>query len=253
MSLNKITEGDLAGKGVIGQADVPGLPAAEMQEKVEEIVRSVAIVKINEIIDYLIEHGATKEDLEDIIINAGAVTSVHGRRGNVVAQEGDYTAEQVGAAAVTHASQHSANGSDPLTPSAIGAATNTHVHGNISNDGKIGSTNGKVLMTGARGVVEAKDRSELGFMTEPTLVATSGSVGITLQDNCEYEYTGVTRLGMAGANVECHGTIVFADTDPVISISGFAASGGDDITKAAAGETWEFSCFGGRIIWKNWG
>ena len=35
MSLKKITEADLAGKGVCGQADVPGLTAAEMQAKVE--------------------------------------------------------------------------------------------------------------------------------------------------------------------------------------------------------------------------
>ena len=40
MSLKRITEDDLAGRGVRGQADVPGLTAAEMQEKVEEIVRS---------------------------------------------------------------------------------------------------------------------------------------------------------------------------------------------------------------------
>ena len=53
MELNKITERDLEGKGVLGQPEIPGLSANEMQEKVEEIVRSVAIAKINEIIDYL--------------------------------------------------------------------------------------------------------------------------------------------------------------------------------------------------------
>jgi tRNA pseudouridine38-40 synthase len=53
MTLEKILESDLSGKGVVGQPDVPGLSAKEMQEKVEEIVRSVAIVKINEIIEYL--------------------------------------------------------------------------------------------------------------------------------------------------------------------------------------------------------
>ena len=51
MELNKILESDLAGKGVLGQPDVPGLPADKMQEKIEEIVRTVAIAKINEIID----------------------------------------------------------------------------------------------------------------------------------------------------------------------------------------------------------
>ena len=47
MALKKITETDLAGKGVCGQADVPGLSAAEMQAMVEEIVRDVVIPAMN--------------------------------------------------------------------------------------------------------------------------------------------------------------------------------------------------------------
>ena len=253
MELNKITENDLEGKGVIGQPDVPGLSAEEMQAKVEEIVRSVAIVKINEIIDYLKEHGATKDDLEDIVIAAGAVTSVHGRRGNVVAQPGDYTPELVGAAEKLHAKQHAKNGEDPILLSDIGAASDTHIHGNVTRDGKIGSTNGKIIMTGVGGVLEARDKSELGFVTEPMLVATSGAINITVEENKEYEYTGVTTLNMAGANVSCHGTIVFGSSTPSISVTGFSASGGDDIQNAKAGETWEFDCFGNKILWKNWG
>ena len=253
MELNKITENDLAGKGVIGQPDVPGLSAEEMQAKVEEIVRSVAIVKINEIIDYLKEHGATKNDLENIVIAAGAVTSVHGRRGNVVAQLGDYTPELVGAAEKLHAKQHAKNGEDPILLSDIGAASDTHIHGNVTRDGKIGSTNGKIIITGVGGVLEAADKSALGFVTEPTLVATSGAISITVEENKEYEYTGVTSLNMAGANVSCHGTIVFGSSTPSISVTGFSASSGDDIQNAKAGETWEFSCFKNRFIWKNWG
>ncbi|MEA4934904.1 MAG: hypothetical protein VB071_15175 [Lawsonibacter sp.] len=38
------------------------------------------------------------------------------------------TAAQVGAAAATHAAQHAAGGSDPVTPGAIGAATADHTH-----------------------------------------------------------------------------------------------------------------------------
>ena len=38
----KIKESDMQGKGVQGQPDVPGLPAAEMQRKVEEIVKSLS-------------------------------------------------------------------------------------------------------------------------------------------------------------------------------------------------------------------
>ena len=98
MELFKITEGDLFGKGVLGQPEVPGLSAEEMQAAVEEIVREVAIPKINEIIEFLIEHGATQEDLQKLLLEAGSVTSVFGRAGAVKAQKGDYTAEMVGAA-----------------------------------------------------------------------------------------------------------------------------------------------------------
>lgn len=219
----------------------------------EEIVRSVVIPFLNDNVDVLTQYYAKKAELEDIVIAAGAVTSVHGRRGNVVAQAGDYTAEQVGAAETIHASQHKSGGSDAIAPADIGAATSTHIHGNITNDGKVGAVNGKILMTGVGGLVEAKDTAELGFVEEPALVATSGAVSITVEENREYEYTGVTSLTMVGADVECHGTVVFASSTPTISVTGFTASSGDDIADAAASETWEFSCFKNRIIWKNWG
>lgn len=48
MALKNITETDLANKGVIGQPDSPQLSALEMQQKVEEVVRSVAIPAINQ-------------------------------------------------------------------------------------------------------------------------------------------------------------------------------------------------------------
>ena len=73
-------------------------------------------------------------------------------------------------------------------------------------------------MTGVGGVLEARDKSELGFVTNPALVATSGAISFTVENNKEYEYTGVTSLNMNGAKVSCHGTLVFADTTPSISI-----------------------------------
>ena len=252
MNLEKISESDLYGKGVVGQPDVPGLSAKEMQEKVEEIVRSVAIVKINEIIDYLIENGATKNDLEDVVVAAGAVTSVHGRRGAVVAESGDYTPEQVGAAPAKHAFQHSIGGSDPIDLAAAGISAADHFHGNIDAEGKIGSQNGKILMTGIGGTVEAKSKEETGLVPKPVLVATSGSVSMTVEDNREYEYTGVTNLVMVGANVGCHGFVTFGSAVPNISVTGFEKSGGDDVASAKASEIWEFSCDNGYIIWKNW-
>lgn len=68
MALRKITDNDLEGKGVIGMADVPGLSAREMQQKVEEIVRDVVIPVLNENIDKT----ATMEDLGNAIFNSGA-------------------------------------------------------------------------------------------------------------------------------------------------------------------------------------
>ena len=224
-----------------------------MQRAVEQIVREVVIPVLNGNVDEINTNYATKSDLNNIVINAVAVTSVFGRRGEVKPQKGDYTAEMVGAAAAKHAATHAKDGSDPLDLEAAGIAAAEHSHGNISHDGKVGAINGKILMTGVSGAVIASDKSETGLVVKPTLVATSGAVSITVEDNREYEYTGVTSLTMVGANVECFGTIVFADETPTISVTGFLSSAGDDITSAAAGETWEFSCYKNTIIWKNWG
>ena len=68
MTLKKITDRDLQGYGVIGMADAPNLSARQMQEKVEEVVRSVVIPAINRNIDYT----ASKQDLADAVLNAGA-------------------------------------------------------------------------------------------------------------------------------------------------------------------------------------
>ena len=251
MDLRKITEEELSGKGVIGQPDVPGLSAQEMQEKVEEIPRYI-IERYNELVEWLLENGATQEDLENIVVAAGAVTSVFGRMGTVVPQAGDYNAERVGAAEKNHAAQHRTGGADPIAPGDIGAAAAGHNHGNITGDGKIGEVNGKIVMTGVGGTLEAAEKENAGFVLQPRIVATSGTVSVTVEDNCEYEYTAVTSLNMVGANVECHGIITFGASAPSISVTGFSASGGDDVAQAAANETWEFDVFKNRIVWKNW-
>ncbi len=249
----KITEKDLEGKGVIGLPDVPGFSAEEMQRKFEEIPREVIIAKFNELIDWLLEYGATKEELQNIVVNAGAVTGVFGRRGEVKAMKGDYTAEQVGAANEIHAEQHNKDGKDPIDVIGIGAAPNEHIHGNITRDGKIGNVNGKILLTGVNGVIEAVDKENTGLIVKPAVIGSSGAVSFTAEENKEYEYTGVTSLTMVGADVSCHGVIVFGEEAPIISVSGFKGIIGDDIAEALAGETWEFDVKDGRIIWANWG
>ena len=256
MAFDKITEADLEGKGVVGQPDVPGLPAREMQEKIEEIVRTVVITRINDIIDDIVTLLATKEELNDIVLEAGAVTSVFGRAGNISAQTGDYTAEQVGAAPAQHKNQHKTNGSDPLTASDIGAAAQSHTHGAITADGKLGTSNGKVLMTGTNGVIEAVEKANSGLMVPPATEGGSSetSVSITLSDNTEYVYSGVHALTVnAGSGYgETWGQITFNSTaNPTVTLSGFTNVSGDDYTTVAKNETWEFSCKRKTLLWKK--
>lgn len=90
---------------------------------------------------------------------------------------------------------------------------------------------------------------------EDKLVAVSktGSVTFTVEDGKEYTCTSVTSLHMTGANVDCIGTVTFGSSTPTVSVSGFVDMDGDDITSAAASETWEFNVLNGRCLWKNWG
>ena len=53
MSIEKLTDADYNGKGVTGLADTPGLSTLEMQQKLDELSRSVVGPKVNEVIDAL--------------------------------------------------------------------------------------------------------------------------------------------------------------------------------------------------------
>ena len=152
-----------------------------------------------------------------------------------------------------HAENHLPGGDDAIDIALLGGAKKEHSHGNIGNGGNIGSVNGKVVVTGVGGVLEAKSKEEAGLLTKPTLVATSGEIVVTVEDGKEYEYTGVTTLAMNGSKGQCHGTVVFGSEPPIVSVYGFDAALGDDIAFAAENQTWEFSCFDGKIIWANWG
>lgn len=252
MSLKIITEADLSGKGVCGQADVPGLSAAEMQAKVEEIVRDVVIPAMNTNTEAIESDFATKEELGEAVFSAGAVSSVFGRAGVVLPQAGDYTAAMVGAAAEKHAANHKTGGSDALVPSDIGAAAASHAHGGIAANGAIGSTKGLLVVTGASGVLTTESKNSAGFVFAPNTISRSGAVTLTLADNTEYKLSAVTSLSLIGSKIDCHGIVTFGTAAPTVNLSGFTASSGDDPTSAAAGEVWEFDCFDGLVIWKNW-
>ncbi len=91
------------------------------------------------------------------------------------------------------------------------------------------------------------------YIEPPTAVSGTGAVIVTLADNREYTYTGVTAFALTGAAVSCHGFITFAGSTPSISpLTGFSGISGDDITEAAASEVWEFSCERGYVVFKNW-
>lgn len=261
MAVNKITDADLTGKGVQGQPDIPGLTAAEMQAKVEEIVRSVAIPKINEIIDKYV----TAEKLNEVILTSGSVSSVFGRAGAVTAQTGDYTPEQVGAAAKIHAARHKKSGADPLTPEDIGAIpgaktvngekTTYTVEGSLKVTGDIDLSGGNAAVKDPAKGTDAVNLAYLqkNFEAKPEKKTATGAVTVTAENNKEYKFTAVTSLSLTVAETtDCHGFITFADGTPTVTVSGYTKTGGDDPTKAAGGETWEFNCLNGYILWKKW-
>lgn len=249
MELNKITEKDLEGKGVFGQADVPGLSAEDMQRAVEQIVREIAIPKINEVIEYIIQQLATQDDLEKLSVASGAVTSVFGRAGTVKARTGDYTAKMVGAAEETHAAQHFKDGTDPITAEDIGAAEAEHIHGNISNDGRIGETNGMILMTGANGKVEAVGKEKSGFVVPPVAKEFSGNV--VAENNVVYFADGISDFVFTcdeNKTAKCHGWVTFG-APGAISMTGFDyIDDPDDIKTATAESRWEFDLEKGCLI-----
>lgn len=261
MAVNKITDADLTGKGVQGQPDVPGLTAAEMQAKIEEIVRSVAIPKINEIIDGYV----SSETLSQVVLASGSVSSVFGRAGAVVAQTGDYTAEMVGAAAKIHGARHKKDGADPVTPEDIGAVPGKKtVNGKKTTyeiDGVIKASGLDVSegTTSVKSPVSGTDAVNLAYLqknceAKPEEKSATGAVTVTAENNKEYKFTAVTSFNFTVAETtDCHGFVKFASGKPTVTIKGYTKTGGDDVTKAAARETWEFDCLAGYILWKNWG
>jgi hypothetical protein len=58
-----------------------------------------------------------------------------------------------GGAPAAHKASHSTGGSDALSAADIGAAASSHSHGNLTSDGKIGSTSGLPVITTTSGAV----------------------------------------------------------------------------------------------------
>lgn len=87
-------------------------------------------------------------------------------------------------------------------------------------------------------------------------VTLTGVVDTILAHNTEYtikEFTALTLVCDSAKTAENHGYIKFPYVPVVPTLTGFSGIDGDDITKAAANEVWEFSCFKGYMLFKNWG
>ena len=87
-------------------------------------------------------------------------------------------------------------------------------------------------------------------------VTLTGVVDTILAHNTEYtikEFTDLTLVCDSAKTAENHGYIRFPNVPIVPTLTGFSGIDGDDITKAAANEVWEFSCFKGYMLFKNWG
>ena len=73
--------------------------------------------------------------------------------------------------------------SEKLTKNTIDTKADlTHVHGNITSDGKIGSSSGKIITTGTGGVLQASDVIVDNLTTDNSNKALSAKQGKVLSD-----------------------------------------------------------------------
>lgn len=73
-----------------------------------------------------------------------------------------------------------------ITPSSISAATSTHTHGNITNDGKVGTVANKVLTTSTGGAIVASDEGTAfnkNFETSTSSIKSNGTVSVGTSTN----------------------------------------------------------------------
>lgn len=87
-------------------------------------------------------------------------------------------------------------------------------------------------------------------------VTLTGVVDTILAHNTEYtikDFTALTLVCDNAKTAENHGYIKFPNVPIVPTLTGFSGIDGDDIMQAAVNEVWEFSCFKGYMLFKNWG
>lgn len=120
---------------------------------------------------------------------------------------------------------------------------------------------GEAILRGVKAPMTKYDAVNLEYLEEhcegkTQEVTLTGVVDTILAHNTEYtikEFTALTLICDSAKTAENHGYIKFPNVPVVPTLTGFSGIDGDDITKAAANEVWEFSCFKGYMLFKNWG
>lgn len=120
---------------------------------------------------------------------------------------------------------------------------------------------GDVILRGLQDPVIDMDAVSLGYLkkyyeSKTQEVTLTGVVDTILAHNTEYtieDFTALTLVCDNAKTAENHGYIKFPNVPVVPTLTGFSGIDGDDITQAAANEVWEFSCFKGYMLFKNWG
>lgn len=131
----------------------------------------------------------------------------------------------------------------------------------IRLSGGIQSTTIKAKLRNVDNPTENSDAVPLSYLKEycegkTQEVTLTGVVDTILAHNTEYtikDFTALTLVCDNAKTAENHGYIKFPNVPIVPTLTGFSGIDGDDIAQAAANEVWEFSCFKGYMLFKNWG
>lgn len=127
--------------------------------------------------------------------------------------------------------------------------------------GSIQSTAAKVKLRNVDDPTDNSDAVPLSYLKKycegkTQEVTLTGVVDTILSHNTEYtikDFTALTLVCDNAKTAENHGYIKFPNVPIVPTLTGFSGIDGDDITQALANEVWEFSCFKGYMLFKNWG